>query len=238
MKSISTLFSIVLLAALAFASCTKDNYDAPESYISGRVVYQGKPLQLRGNEAVKLQLYQRGYEKHDPVDVFVNQDGGFSVNIFDGQYQLITKQGNGPWTSTGRDTIEVKLNGRTEIDVEVEPYYLVENAQVALNGNKISAKFDVNKIAGHGIDRVFVMLGTTKFLSDAEHNVDRYDVDNGGDRLAEYDETGKTFTFDEKDFAGHKMFETAMKRETLYARIGLWPAGSDQAIYSEVICLK
>lgn len=197
---------------------------------------------MRGNEAVKLQLYQHGYEKFDPVEVFVNQDGGFGVNIFDGEYELITKQGNGPWVfdpaTRPNDTIHVSLKGRAEVDVEVVPYYLVENAAVTLNGNKISAKFDVNKIAGHGIDRVFVVLGTTKYLNDSEHNVDRYDVDNGGNRLAEYDETGKTFTFDEKDFTDHKMFQTALNRGTLYARIGLWPAGSDQAIYSEVICLK
>lgn len=91
MKTISKFLSMIMLSALALTACTKDNYDAPTSFIKGRVTYQGEALQLRGNEAVKLQLYQRGYEKHDPVDVFVNQDGEFSVCIFDGQYQLITK---------------------------------------------------------------------------------------------------------------------------------------------------
>jgi PBP1b-binding outer membrane lipoprotein LpoB len=235
MKTISKILSTIILSALILTSCTKDNYDAPTSMISGRVVYQGEPLQLRGNEAVRLQLYQRGYEKHDPVEVFVNQNGEFSICIFDGQYQLITKAGNGPWSSAGRDTIEVTLKGRATQDVEVTPYYLVDNAQMTLNGNKIDASFTVNKIAGTGIDRVFIMLGTTQFLSDGEHNVDRYDET---DNLGEFDETGKVYTFASRDYTDNQMFQTALKRGTLFGRICLWPQGSDQGIYSKVFRLK
>jgi len=226
---------MIILSAVALASCTKDNYDAPTSFIKGRVVYKGEALQLRGNEAVRLQLYQRGYEKHDPVDVFVNQDGEFSICIFDGQYQLITKAGNGPWTSEGRDTIEVNLRGHAVQDVEVVPYYLLDDAQMTLNGNRVDASFKVNKIAGHGIDRVFIMLGTTKFLSDGEHNVDRYDET---ENLGAFDETGKVYTFATKDYTDNQMFQTALKRGTLFGRICLWPSGSDQGIYSKVFRLK
>ena len=144
MKTISKVFSAILLTALTLTSCMKDNYDEPTSFIRGRVVYKGEPLQLCGNEAVRLQLYQRGYAKHDPVEVFVNQNGEFSVCIFDGQYQLITKDGNGPWSPAGRDTIEVSLRGHAEVDVEVTPYYLVDNAQMSLDGNKVNASFTVN----------------------------------------------------------------------------------------------
>lgn len=75
MKAISKIFSALLLVMIVVTSCTKDNYDAPESMLTGKVVYEGEALQLRGNEAVRLFLYQRGYEKHDPIEVFVNQDG-------------------------------------------------------------------------------------------------------------------------------------------------------------------
>ncbi|MCD8094263.1 MAG: DUF3823 domain-containing protein [Bacteroides sp.] len=235
MKTISKIFLMTVLSALALTSCTKDSYDAPTSFIKGRVVYQGEALQLRGNEAVKLDLYQRGYEKHDPVEVFVNQDGEFSICIFDGQYQLITRSGNGPWSSAGRDTIEINLKGYATQDVEVMPYYLVENAQMTLNGNKVDASFTVNKIAGTNIDRVFILLGTTQFLSDAEHNVDRYDET---DNLSEFNETGKVYTFASRDYTDNKMFQTALKRGTLFGRICLWPQGSDQGIYSKVFRLK
>ena len=64
MKVISKIISMVLLLVI-FTSCGKDNYDAPESTLSGTVTYQGTALQLRGTgEAVQLQLYQDGYAKH------------------------------------------------------------------------------------------------------------------------------------------------------------------------------
>lgn len=78
-------------------------------------------------------------------------------------------------TSEGRDTINVTVAGNTVQDVEVTPYYLVRDAQMTLEGNKVNASFKVEKVAGGGIDRVFFMLSTTQFVNDAEHNVDRYD---------------------------------------------------------------
>ena len=124
MKAISKIFSALLLVMIVVTSCTKDNYDAPESMLTGKVVYEGEALQLRGNEAVRLFLYQRGYEKHDPIEVFVNQDGAYSACLFDGEYQLITKSGNGPWSEEGRDTINVIVSGNTVQNVEVVPYYI------------------------------------------------------------------------------------------------------------------
>ena len=139
MKTISKIFSVLLLGAMMFTSCMKDNYDAPESMLTGRVMYNGEALQLRGNEAVQLQLYQHGYAKHDPINVYVNQDGMYSASLFNGEYQMITKSGNGPWTSEGRDTINVTVAGNTVQDVEVTPYYLVRDAQMTLEGNKVNA---------------------------------------------------------------------------------------------------
>ena len=56
MKIISNIFSVILLLVL-FSGCGKDNFDAPESKLVGRVTYQGQALNLRGTgEAVQLQL--------------------------------------------------------------------------------------------------------------------------------------------------------------------------------------
>jgi hypothetical protein len=235
MKNIKQYALAMALLAMALGSCSKDNYDAPESTLSGRVVYNGEALQLRGNQAVQLQLYQRGYAKHDPISVYVNQDGGYSARLFDGQYQLITRNGNGPWSPQGRDTIEVQVVGSTIQDVQVTPYYLVQDAQIALNGNSLDASFTVEKIAGGGIKRFFVALSTTQYANSDEHNVDLYDVHPD---FTEYDETGKTYTFPTKDYSGNEMFQTALKRGTLFARIGLTPNGSDESIYSKVVRLR
>ena len=44
MKAISKIFSALLLVMIVITSCTKDNYDAPESMLTGKVVYEGEAL--------------------------------------------------------------------------------------------------------------------------------------------------------------------------------------------------
>lgn len=125
----------------------------------------------------------------------------------------------------------MNLKGHAVQDVEVVPYYLLDDAQMTLNGNKVDASFKVNKIAGHGIDRVFILLSTTKFISDGEHNVDRYDET---DNLSNFDETGKVYTFATKDYTDNQMFQTALKRGTLFGRICLWPAIRPRNLFKSV----
>ena len=116
MKIISNIFSVILLLVL-FSGCGKDNFDAPESKLVGRVTYQGQALNLRGTgEAVQLQLYQDGYEKNDPISVFVGQDGTFSALLFDGEYRLTTRDGNGPWVNN-HESVTVNLKGHTEVNL-------------------------------------------------------------------------------------------------------------------------
>lgn len=57
---------------------------------------------------------------------------------------------------------------------------------------------------------MIMLLSTTQFLSDAEHNVDRYDET---ENLAQYDETGKIYSFTTKDYTNNSMFQTALKEE-------------------------
>ena len=87
----------IFLLGVCMWSCGKDNYQAPESTLTGTVVYQGEPVGVRGsNQSVRLQLWQDGFQTREPIDVYVAQDGSFSAALFDGQYKLITVPGSGP----------------------------------------------------------------------------------------------------------------------------------------------
>ena len=118
MKILSNIFSLLVLVVL-FSGCGKDNYDAPDSRLTGTITYNGEALNLRGTgEAIQLQLFQDGYDKHDPISVYVGQDGVFSAMLFDGEYKLVTRDGNGPWVNN-RDTMVVNLKGSADIKLEV-----------------------------------------------------------------------------------------------------------------------
>ena len=216
MKIISNIFSLVLLLVL-FTGCGKDNYDAPESKLVGKVTYQGQALNLRGTgEAIQLQLYQDGYEKHDPISVFVGQEGEFSALLFNGEYKLVTRDGNGPW---------MNRNGHSEVNIEVTPYFMISNEQLAVSGTTMTASFTINQIVSTAtINKVMLILSKTQFADDV-NNVFRKDITevSAGAVNLSADIRGNT--------------EIA-KAKALYARVGVLANGADQAIYSTVVRLK
>ena len=217
---------LLLPAIVAVSSCGLDNYDAPESNLVGRVVYNGEPVGVRGTgEAVQLQLYQDGYELRDPIPVYVSQDGSFEAKLFDGQYKLVTRDNNGPWVND-RDTTVVNVKGTANIDVEVTPFYRLSNIQLSLNGNEAEASFQIDEIAGGlDIDYVMILVGKTSFVDDVSYTA-RVDID---------DATAGTTVTGSIDLTNNEDFQSG---RALYARVGLRPAGKDQAIYSQVVNLR
>ena len=222
MKIISNIFSVILLLVL-FSGCGKDNFDAPESKLVGRVTYQGQALNLRGTgEAV--QLYQDGYEKNDPISVFVGQDGTFSALLFDGEYRLTTRDGNGPWVNN-HESVTVNLKGHTEVNLEVTPYFMISNEQLSVTGSAMNASFMINRIVPDAkISRVMLLLSKTQFADDVNnlYRQDFSDVVPGSVNLS-------------ADISGNTEI---VKAKALYARVGVLANGADQAIYSPVVRLK
>jgi hypothetical protein len=220
---INWAFCIVFLSLLG---CGKDNYDAPESTLTGRVVYQGQALNVRGtDERVRLQLYQDGYAKRDPIEVFVGQDGSFSAKLFDGQYKLVTRDGNGPWVNS-RDTTVVDLRGTTSVDLEVTPFFTISDATISLTGNTMNTSFTINKIVDNAeIDRVLLLLNSTSFVDDGFNLMRKEfttDLTTGPVSLsAEFADNAK-----------------AINAKSLFGRVCVWPRGSDQGIYSPIVKLK
>ncbi|MCD8177821.1 MAG: DUF3823 domain-containing protein [Tannerellaceae bacterium] len=221
--TIKSIFSLFLLLVL-LTGCGKDNYDAPDSLLTGRVVYKGEPIQVRGSdERVRLQLYQDGYDYRTPIEVFVTQDGSFSALLFDGEYKMVTRDNNGPWVNS-RDTTLVTVKGNTHVDMEVTPYFTISNADITLANNVITAKFDITRIVDTAeMDRVILLAGQTAFIDD-DYKVLRVDWT---DNL----QTGTvTYTAELND--------EAKEAVVLNGRVCVWTRGADQGIYSPIFKLK
>lgn len=217
---------LCLLAAAIFATgCGKDNYDAPQSRITGKVTYKGQPLNLRGTgEAVQLQLYQDGYEKHDPINVYVGQEGDFSSLLFDGEYKMVTKDGNGPWVNS-RDTTVVNLKGHTEVMLEVTPYFTISDEVLSVTDTEMTASFTISQIVPEAkINKVYLILSKTRFADDVI-NVFRKDFTGIAPGAVEL----KADISGASEVAGAK---------ALFARVGVLTKGADQAIYSSVVRLR
>jgi hypothetical protein len=138
------IYSILLAATGAFHACQKDNFDAPESKLTGRLVYNGEPLGLRSN-GVSFELWQRGYQLFSKIPLNIAQDGSFSAVLFDGDYKLVRSQGSGPWVDVS-DSIAVKVSGSTTLDIPVEPYYIIKDASFVKEGADIKATFSIQTV--------------------------------------------------------------------------------------------
>ncbi len=224
MKRISSIFSMLSLLLVLCTGCGIDNYDEPESLLTGKVTYNGEALQLRGtDERVRLQLYEDGYAYHNPIELFVGQDGSFSALLFDGEYKMVTRNGNGPWVNS-RDTTLVVVKGKTAIEMKVTPFFTISNANITLNGNTVTATFTINKIvASAEMDRVILLLNSTNFVDDG-FNLLRTDWTN--------DLKTGTVTYTAE------LNEKAQLAKILNARVCVWTKGADQGIYSPVFKLK
>jgi hypothetical protein len=221
-------FSILLQGVLflsLFNSCGLDNYDEPESLLTGKVVYNGESVQVRGtDQRVRLQLYQDGYHNYSPIDVFVTQDGSFSAMLFDGEYKMVSRNNNGPWVNS-RDTAYITVKGNTVRNFEVTPYYTITNADMKLSGKKVTATFTVNQIVeNRRIERILLLVNNGQFVDD-DIRIDRIDYTD------EDIKTGPlSYSFEINDNASNAKF--------LYGRICVWTKDADQGIYSPVFKLK
>src|SRR5688572_21606042 len=123
---------VLLLATAGCEDLTSiDNYDAPNSTLTGRVVFDGQGVGVRSN-GVQLELWEPAYPLRQKIPIFVAQDGTFSAKLFDGSYKLNLLANNGPWVNT-RDTIGIALEGSAHVDVPVRPYYTVQSSQLRHN---------------------------------------------------------------------------------------------------------
>lgn len=226
----------VIAIVLSFASCKKDNYAAPDSFLTGRLVYQGDSIQLERNQ-VSYQLYQYGFGKVGPIGGTFQQNGSYSQALFDGDYKLIIPNGQGPfmWKQDANgnpDSLSITMKGDQTVDLEVTPFYMVRNAQFSFNSSDstINASFQAEKIItdpgmAKDIERVSLYINKTQFVS-------------GGDNIAFKDLPGGSIS----DPANITLNVTvpftdkvmSTNQDYLFARVGIKMVNIEDMIFSPV----
>lgn len=145
------------------ASCKKDNYDPPQSQLTGKVVFQGQSVGVRSN-GVQLELWQPGFQLYTKIPVYVAQDGTFSAMLFDGDYKLTRLKGNGPWADN-TDTIVVQVRGATNVDVPVDAYFIIKGETIQKSGSNITTTFSLQRgNTSKNLEDVRLYLGRTNII--------------------------------------------------------------------------
>jgi hypothetical protein len=209
---------IVCAALLVLAACTKDNYKAPSSQLTGKVVYQGEAIGVRSN-GVQLELWQRGFQLFTKIPVYIDQDGSFDATLFDGNYKLVRLKGNGPWVDN-TDTIDVTVKGNTVVDVPVVPYFIIKSATFQKSGNDVTATFTVQAVnTTRTLELVRIYIGQT-LITDQNNNA------ANAQKLAVDVTLGQPVTVTATIPA------SLLTKEYVYARVGVKTNGIAELIYS------
>lgn len=208
---------IASLLLIISAGCKKDNFEKPASTLSGHIVYDKNALGLRSN-GVQVELWQHGYALFSKIPVYVGQDGAFSAILFDGDYKLVLRQGNGPWLDNA-DSIDVKVSGATNVDITVKPYFIITNATFAKSGTQLTASVSVQQINNNlPLEAVSLYIGNTNIV-DQVNSIKSVSVT--------------------PDISQTVNIQMTLPADAAYfARIGVKTAGVAEQVYSQVQEIK
>lgn len=240
-------FIPVALALLGsgIVSCKKDNYAAPATMLTGKIVYKGEALNFqrtldRTNYRVRFELRESGWGKTGPITIPISQEGTFSATLFNGEYKLVFPADNIPFimnesTPLSRDTIALSLHGNKAMDIEVVPYYMIRDAAFAMSkvDSIVSGNFKLEQIItganAKNAERVFLYISRTPFVDDADKvAVSELDASSITD-LNNINLSVKVPASLNNNY-GTQMAD----QKAVYARIGLKIADKDHLLFSQI----
>lgn len=219
MKKIIPFF-MMICGMLAVSSCTYDNFEEPKATLKGRAIYDGEAVGVRSGSS-EFVLFQGGYALQGSIPVYVDQDGSYSVSLFSGDYKLV-RMGNAPWERPSNDTIYITVRGNTVQDIPVTPYFFVRNVSFARNGNKITARFTINKVVDNAnMENVGIYLGTGILTDEKQKETELV--------------LGNAVPVNQETTAEIEIPSKLINESYLYARIGVKSDKSSEYCYSQSI---
>lgn len=222
----SQIYFLILGAMALMVSCELDNYNEPDAILSGNVSYNGQAIPVARNQ-VRFQLWQSGYGNPAPINVAVAQDGSYSSRLFSGNYKLIFLPSEGPFVAPA-DTLYFNVNGNMDMDVDVTPYYTIQNAQFSHSGGVVSANCGLNQIItganSRTVERVTLVINRTQFVdanSGGEGSLAQVDAD-----ISDLNNISASVEIPDDP--------TKPDQDYIFARIGVKIQGVEDMIYTQV----
>jgi hypothetical protein len=222
-------FIIGATIAVLFASCKKDNYDAPEADFTGRIVYKGEAINVQYGQ-VNFELWQPGFGNNAAIPVNVSQEGTYSAKLFDGNYKLVFAANQGPFlwkkNAAGRqDTIAVNISGSKVMDIEVMPYYMIRGATLSAAAGKVNGFCKLEKIItdanAKDIENVSLYINKTQFV-------------DGGNNIGSQQITGAAIADLNNLNMSVSIPAMTPTQNYVFARIGVKIAGVEDMIFTPV----
>ena len=223
-------FYILFLLFMVFTACEYDNYDAPQIVLKGKIAYNGSPLCLK-NGQIMLTLLEEGWPLKAVEQVAVNQNGEFNALVYPGKYKLMRTAGVGPWkdATVASDTLILDIKANTTVDMNVTPFFIIENPTIKYTTAKdsVEATFNLTRVSAANVEKIGLYIGRLQILDVTNNSGVRKEL-----RLTDGIKIDNSNTI-------KVALTEALKLDTyLFARIGVKTSGREELIYSPVIKIQ
>jgi hypothetical protein len=145
MKNIRIIVFFILGTFLLNA-CELDNYEGPTASLSGAIIdiQTGEPIQSDIINGTRIELIEDGYDNPSSMRLAVKNDGSYRHDmLFENTYFMPPIMGGNFVPQS--DTVRIDIKGNTTHNFEVLPYIRVKDAQITINGLKVTATFKLEQ---------------------------------------------------------------------------------------------
>jgi hypothetical protein len=143
----------LIIAALAFAGCEKDNYDGPTAGLKGRFIdaETGELVQQDIIRGTQIEMIEHGYDPVTPQYLIVKVDGTYENSLlFENTYTIQPRRGN----FIDIAPQDMMVRGSTTLDFTVTPYIRVLQPSIVKNGNKVTATFKLEQNVVNNVRKI------------------------------------------------------------------------------------
>lgn len=141
---------------LVLGSCELDqldNYDGPDSTISGGIYDRetGELVEQDIINGMQIEYVEHGFDNPQTQYMVVKNDGTYRNDLmFSGTYTIQPVRGN----FVPVEAQEIQVSGDTEQNFEVQPYIRVRNVEIEKQEGKVVATFNLEQTVTNPVRRI------------------------------------------------------------------------------------
>lgn len=144
---------ILFISVIALSSCKKDNYDGPDSGLSGSFLDEAtnELVQMDIIRGTRIEFIEHGYANPQSQYMILKNDGTYANTLmFANTYTIKISEPN--FIPVPHQEIAIK--GQTKLDFKVTPYIRVKEVSIVRNGSKVTATFKLQQNVINNVQKI------------------------------------------------------------------------------------
>lgn len=148
------IYLLAFITIMMTGSCELDNYEGPDATVFGSII-DSETGELVGQDIIngaQIEYIEHGYDNPATQYMIIKNDGTYRNNLmFSGMYTIKPVRGN---FVPMEEAKEIKINGDTELNFEVQPYIRIGNFSLNKEGEMVVATFTVSPTVPNKVQKI------------------------------------------------------------------------------------